>query len=583
MPGAQIVDVVSFLPEHIIENAKLSESYEGKSELDNNVFFKGVSRRRFASPEYQSSDLGTKALNRLLERTGTKPEALDLILCSCILSDHFWPGIGPALQNNVGACRATVLNIDTGCSSYLSMLNTARAFIESGIYNTVAIVTVTNFISRLPEFQNSKQSWVLGDGASATLLINGESSFLASYERSHGENYGLFVFQPDIAEGRFLNYWERGCGPITVNFSRDMVDAISSNALALVPDAVQKCLAKAGLTADDVSLLITHQPNAFYIREWRNRIGIGEPRVHDTLEHYGNLFQSSIPVTLADALEKRKVQSGDVLVFGAFSNGGDFVSSLAIRWQQYQVVNKSVRGKTHFNYFNQQKKGGIMQTVRDNLGPWSRESLVTNGIKSGEIPGLYSCEDHGIPDIAARLQEMTKDVYQHEEIFGSYCHIGEYIHCPVDMAFEYAANIYSLEEWTFSLRQFRHIGGGLYKGKEFLAKDTPIYIRAEAYPECRVVDYPCAWDQGDELWMRYYFRFIDAMPTLRKPGTVMLWTNCKHPYYDRSVTDVPEYISNGRARLDRKWVGDIWPSFDAIHRIETQNLKSILEYRFANK
>ncbi len=224
-----------------------------------------------------------------------------------------------------------------------------------------------------------------------------------------------------------------------------------------------------------------------------------------------------------------------------------------------------------------------MPALRDNLGPWSREGLVTNGVNSREIPGLYSCEDHGIPDIAAKLQEMTKDTYTHEEIFGSFCHIGIYIHCPVEMAFEYAANIYSLEEWTFSLRQFQHIGGGLYKGLEFLAKDTPIYIRAEAYPDCRVVDYPCAWDQGDELWMRYYFRFINAMPTLRKPGTVMLWTNCKHPYYDRAVTDVPDNIAQGRARTDRKWVGDIWPYFDAIHRIEAINLKSILEHRFANK
>jgi hypothetical protein len=29
------------------------------------------------------------------------------------------------------------------------------------------------------------------------------------------------------------------------------------------------------------------------------------------------------------------------------------------------------------------------------------------------------------------------------------------------------------------------------------------------------------------------------------------------------------------------WVGDIWPNFDAIHRIEAGNLKAILEYRFS--
>lgn len=332
MPGAQIVDVVSFIPESVVDNTKLALHDKDNNELEKNAFFKGVKERRFASPEYQSSDLGSNALKLLLERTGTKPEALDLILCSCMFSDFFWPGIGPAIQNRVGASQATILNLDTGCSSYLSMLNTARAFIESGLYKTIAIVTVTNFISRLPEFQKSKKSWVLGDGASATLLVDGKSSFVASYERSHGEHYGLFVFQPDTVDDRFLNYWERGCGPITVNFSPDMVMAIRSNALELVPDAVSKCLFKAGLSTDDVSMLITHQPNAFFIKEWRDRIGIGEPRVHDTLEYYGNLFQGSIPVTLADAIEKNKVQAGDLLALGTFSNGGDFVSSMVIRW-----------------------------------------------------------------------------------------------------------------------------------------------------------------------------------------------------------------------------------------------------------
>jgi len=218
---------------------------------------------------------------------------------------------------------------------------------------------------------------------------------------------------------------------------------------------------------------------------------------------------------------------------------------------------------------------------RASAGPWHREDLVTNNFPIEKIPNLYRSDDYGIPEVVAKMQAMTKESYAHEEIFGQYCHLGQYIHCPVDMAFEYAANVYSLEEWTFSIRKLEPLGGGLYKGLENLAPDTYIYIRSEAYPDSRVVDYPCAWDQGDELWMRYYFRFIDAMPTLRKPGTVVLWTNCKHPYYDRKTENLPPYISQPRAREDRPWVGDIWPTFDAIHRIEIDHIKRILEYRYS--
>ncbi|WP_437327993.1 3-oxoacyl-ACP synthase III family protein [Sorangium sp. So ce381] len=328
---AQIIDVVSFMPERRVVN----EPPEGSSEdaLADNAFFSGVHERRFASPDYLSEDLGVRAVERLLERTGILPETIDLLVCSCIFSDTFWPGIGPAIQHRVGARQATILNIDTSCSSYLSGLNTARAFVESGQYKRVVVVTVTNFISRLPEFQKSRRSSVLGDGASATLVTPGEASIIARYERSHGEHYGLFRFEPDVVDGVFKNYWERGCGPITVNFSRDMVEAIRTNALELVPDAVGRCLAEARLSPSDVDLLITHQPNETFLKEWRARIGILPPRTHDTLSRYGNLFQGSIPVTLADALESGRIRRGDIVALGTFSNGGDFVSSMVLRWQ----------------------------------------------------------------------------------------------------------------------------------------------------------------------------------------------------------------------------------------------------------
>ncbi|HEX2843998.1 MAG TPA: 3-oxoacyl-ACP synthase III family protein [Candidatus Limnocylindria bacterium] len=330
MHHAQIIDIASFLPERIVRNDALAAG--SPDTLSDDAFFRGVRERRFASPDYLSEDLGVRAVARLLERTGTRPEAVDMIICSAIFTDTFWPGIGPAIQHRVGARNATILNLDTSCSSFLSGLNVARALVEAGQHKLVVVVTVTNFISRLPEFQASKRSWVLGDGASATLVARGERSVLASHERSHGEHYGLFRFEPDFVDGQFKNYWERGCGPITVNFSEQMVATIRENALSLVPEAVSTCLGHAELGPDDVDLLVTHQPNSMFLDEWRARLGIAPPRVHDTLAIYGNLFQGSIPVTLADALERGRLKRGDVLALGTFSNGGDFVSAMTLRW-----------------------------------------------------------------------------------------------------------------------------------------------------------------------------------------------------------------------------------------------------------
>src|SRR5262249_11180663 len=110
----------------------------------------------------------------------------------------------------------------------------------------------------------------------------------------------------------------------------------------------------------------------------------------------------------------------------------------------------------------------------------NRAALVTNGNPAKHSPGLLTYEHNGIGQLKVKLREYSKPSYSSEEIFGQYCHTAEYIACPVEMAFEYAANVYCLEEFTFSLRNFHYVGGGLYKGSEALAKDTVIYMRVDA-------------------------------------------------------------------------------------------------------
>ncbi|MFD0384187.1 hypothetical protein ACFQ2B_23625 [Streptomyces stramineus] len=194
-------------------------------------------------------------------------------------------------------------------------------------------------------------------------------------------------------------------------------------------------------------------------------------------------------------------------------------------------------------------------------------------------------ENTGQDEMMKLMEGMTKESYSHEEIFGQYCPLSEHIDVPYDIVFEYCANARSLEEWTYSIRNMKHLGGGLYRADEMIQPNTDIYIRSDAQkgPEQGLVVYPCAWDQGQELWMRYYLTIIDSAKVFNKPGTVVLWSNCKHPYYDRATTDVPDYIAKGRARTDRVWVGDIWPMFHAYHSIEMGNLKKILEHRFGSE
>ncbi|MUM32926.1 SRPBCC family protein, partial [Mycobacterium sp. CBMA361] len=109
-----------------------------------------------------------------------------------------------------------------------------------------------------------------------------------------------------------------------------------------------------------------------------------------------------------------------------------------------------------------------------------------------------------------------------------------------------------------------------------LGSETEIYTRTVANRDAMTVDYHCAWDQGHHLWMIYLMRVVDAQTVLNKPGSVVLWTNCHHPFYDQNP--YPEAAPEKRP----VWVGDFWDMFGAGHRLELDNLKAIAEYRHRN-
>jgi hypothetical protein len=200
--------------------------------------------------------------------------------------------------------------------------------------------------------------------------------------------------------------------------------------------------------------------------------------------------------------------------------------------------------------------------------------MFINENKLADIDGLVRSESVSKDDLGAMAFEMTHAVYPHDDLYGKYCSIQEYIDCPPEDVFNYLSDVHSLSEWTFSTRQFTEVDGkGLYAGEDVLETDTKIFCKVVANREAMTVDYHCAWDQGIDLWMIYLMRVVPAELVLKKPGSIVFWSNCRHPYYD----DNP--FPGTVPQKDRPWVGEYWDLFYAGHTVEMQNLKKILEHR----
>lgn len=205
--------------------------------------------------------------------------------------------------------------------------------------------------------------------------------------------------------------------------------------------------------------------------------------------------------------------------------------------------------------------------------------MTTNPVSSESLPGVRRIENCTKEELTSLVMEMTHAVYPHDQVYGEYCSVQAFVRCPPERAFQYLADVRMLEQWTFSMRDFEDDAGqqGVALATDRIGGKTKIYTRVAANAEAMTVDYHCAWDQPERLWMIYLMRVVPAPLVLNKPGCVIMWTNCRHPFYDENP--FPE-----AAPTDRKvWVGDMWPFFYAGHAIELENLRLILEHRHADE
>ena len=192
------------------------------------------------------------------------------------------------------------------------------------------------------------------------------------------------------------------------------------------------------------------------------------------------------------------------------------------------------------------------------------------------IDGLTRIETTPFAELVPLVYSMTKESYPHDEVYGQFCCVQSFIAAPPKFVFDYMAPVESLEEWTYSLREMGPTEQpGVVVGRDTIGPDTRIWCRSVANPEALTVDYHCAWDQGDHLWMIYLNRIVDAQLVFNRPGSVVFWQNCRHPFYDENP--FPEAAPPSRPM----WVGDIWRAFYAGHLLELQNLKRIVEHRYA--
>jgi 3-oxoacyl-[acyl-carrier-protein] synthase-3 len=102
-------------------------------------------------------------------------------------------------------------------------------------------------------------------------------------------------------------------------------------AVRSMAEAADQALARAGLTGDDVDLLIPHQANMRIIEATARYANISMDKVFVNVDRYGNMSSATVPVALDEAVEEGRLKPGDTVLMVAFGAGFTWASSV-VRW-----------------------------------------------------------------------------------------------------------------------------------------------------------------------------------------------------------------------------------------------------------
>jgi 3-oxoacyl-[acyl-carrier-protein] synthase-3 len=315
-PRARLAATGRFSPPRVVTNAELESLVDTNDEWIRTRT--GIRERRLADKDTGAADMAAAAARVAMERAGVEAEGIDMILLSTATPDRLLPSTACDVQALLGARNAAAYDYATACSGFLYGLSMAEAHIVAGQAETV-LVCATEKMSSIVDWTDRTTCVLFGDGAGATVVKRADDGrgILSTYMKSDGTLAEL-LYRPgggariplDIAVLDERSHYVKMAGP-----------EVFKSAVRAMCEAAETALQRAGVTADEIDLLVPHQANIRIIEATAKYAKMPMDKVFVNVDRYGNMSSASIPVALDEAREQGRIGDGALVLMVAFGAG----------------------------------------------------------------------------------------------------------------------------------------------------------------------------------------------------------------------------------------------------------------------
>ena len=273
------------------------------------------------------TDLAEVAAKHALAAAGLEPADIDLLVMATVTPEITCPSNACFLQERLSLVNAAAFDLNAACSGFVYSTATVSSMIESGVAERVLVIGAEK-LHFVMDYWDRNQCILFGDGAGAAVFeaTTDGSGVLAHDIGADGVAGRSMVFPTFGSRGELDR--KRDPAVDRLHFEGQNVFKHAVRGMAA---SVERTLAKVGLTADDVDLVIPHQANRRIIEATTNRLGIPDDKVMLNIETHGNTSAASIPMALHDALAQGRVAPGSTIVQTAFGGGLTWGTNI-MRW-----------------------------------------------------------------------------------------------------------------------------------------------------------------------------------------------------------------------------------------------------------
>ena len=310
------------LPPAVLSNDDLSTFLETSDDWITSRT--GMKERRIS--HISAIEMATLAASRALACAGLAASDVDMIIYGGCSNEEVVPNSASGVQVALGATHAAAMDLNTACTSFIYGLSTATAMIQNGTIRNAVVIGV-ELISRYIDWSNRNVAVLFGDGAAAVVVQASDTA-----EGVLGSVLGC-----DAEARQVLRVRGVGCGyaGLGITFGDTIWDfdgqTIFKRAVKGMSDACARVMREAGVTGDQIDLVIPHQANLRIIESVAKYAGVPMERVMVTVQKYGNMSAATVPVSLVEALKEGRIKPGSLLLMPGFG-GGLTYGALLVKW-----------------------------------------------------------------------------------------------------------------------------------------------------------------------------------------------------------------------------------------------------------